>query len=260
MAAVRRGQYRVTGHRHQGADLPITLGQHFFGQRRHRQFSAVLRAPGHAALPAVEMAAAGGRHQVHRWAGAERAADAVQVAGHQVDQLHQPMAQRTERLGRDAHAAITDSLVSAGEIPGQLANLLGRHRTLAAHGLGIEAGNGLAHFVQAFHRQMAIACQPFGEQSVEHPKQQRRIAAGAYEHVLVRDGCRLAAPRVDHHHFTAPRLDGLEAFFHVGHGHDAAIGGQRVAAEDQHEIGLVDVGDGQQQAVAVHQVTGEVMR
>ena len=206
------------------------------------------------------MAAAGGGHQVHRRAGAERAADAVQIAGHQVDQLHQPMAQRTERLGRHAHAAITDSLISAGEVPGQLANLLGRHRTLAAHGLGIEAGNGPAHLVQAFHRQMAVACQPLGEQSVEHPKQQRRIAAGAYEHVLVRDGCRLAAPRVDHHHFSAPRLDGLEAFLHIGHGHDAAIGSQRVAAENQHEVGLVDIGYGQQQAVAVHQVTGEVMR
>ena len=32
LAAVRRGQYRVAGHRHQGADLPFTLGQHFFGQ------------------------------------------------------------------------------------------------------------------------------------------------------------------------------------------------------------------------------------
>ena len=107
---------------------------------------------------------------------------------------------------------------------------------------------------------MAVARQAFLEQGVEQRQQQRSIAAGAHEQVLVGDGRGFAAPRIDHHQFAATRLDGFEALFHIRHGHDAAVGGQRVAAEDQHEIGVIDIGNRDQQAVAVHQEAGQVVR
>ncbi|MNZ59188.1 hypothetical protein D3C78_772180 [compost metagenome] len=106
---------------------------------------------------------------------------------------------------------------------------------------------------------MTVARQAFAEQGIEQAEQQRRIASRADKQMLVGNRRCLAAPRVDHHHLAAPCLNRLQTLFHVRHGHDAAIGGQRVAAQDQHEIGVVDVGNRQQQPMAVHQMTGQVM-
>ncbi|MNZ59189.1 hypothetical protein D3C78_772190 [compost metagenome] len=121
-------QHRVTGHGHQRTHLPLPFGEHLFGQRRHRQLTAVLRTPGHPALPLIEMPTRGRRHQIDSRLGAQCASDPIQVTGDQVDQLHQPMAQGTERLGGNAHATITNRSPGGGEIPGQLPNLPGRYR------------------------------------------------------------------------------------------------------------------------------------
>ncbi|MNP15877.1 hypothetical protein D3C76_1082490 [compost metagenome] len=169
------------------------------------------------------------------------------------------MAQRAEGLGRDAHAAVANRARRCGKIPGQLADLLRRHRAQWTHGFGTETCHGFAYLIQTVHRQMTVAGQAFGEQGIEQTEQKRRIATGTHEQMLVGDRRRFAATRVDHHHFAAPGLDRLQAFFHIRHGHDAAVGGQRVAAEDQHEVGVIDVRYWQQQTVAVHQVTGQVM-
>ena len=107
---------------------------------------------------------------------------------------------------------------------------------------------------------MAVAGQAFAEQRIEHAEQQRRIAARANEYMLIGHRCGFAAPRIDHHHFAATCLNSLQALLDIRHGHDAAVGRQRIAAENQHEIGVVDVRDRQQQTVAVHQIAAEVMR
>ena len=78
--------------------------------------------------------------------------------------------------------------------------------------------------------------------------------------MLVGNGGGFAAPWVDHHQLATASLDGLQALFHIRHGHDAAIGGQRITAEDQHEVGVVDIGNRNQQTMAVHEVAGQVMR
>ncbi|MNH36810.1 hypothetical protein D3C79_976400 [compost metagenome] len=77
--------------------------------------------------------------------------------------------------------------------------------------------------------------------------------------MLVGHGCRFAVPRVNHHQLATTGTQGLQALFHIRHGHDAAIGRQRVGAQHQHEVGVVDVRNRQQQTVAVHQVTGQVL-
>ena len=56
LPAIGRRQHRVAGHGDQGANLPLTRGEHFFRQGRHRQLAAVFRQTGDTALPAVEMA------------------------------------------------------------------------------------------------------------------------------------------------------------------------------------------------------------
>jgi hypothetical protein len=97
------------------------------------------------------MTATGRCHQVHRRRGAQCAADTVKVTRHQIDQLHQPMTQRAEYLGRHAHAPVAHSLVRCSKVPCQLADLFGRHRTLAAHGLGGKPGDGKTHLLKAFN-------------------------------------------------------------------------------------------------------------
>ncbi|MCY1225720.1 hypothetical protein D9M72_379240 [compost metagenome] len=106
---------------------------------------------------------------------------------------------------------------------------------------------------------MGGAPQTFFEQGIEQAEQQRGVLPRTHEQVLVRHGRGFAASRVHDHQLAAPLLQGLQAFFHIRHGHDAAVGGQRVTAEDQHEAGVVDVGDRDQQAMAVHLLADQVM-
>ncbi|CRQ80221.1 hypothetical protein PAERUG_E5_London_17_VIM_2_12_12_04692 [Pseudomonas aeruginosa] len=257
---VGRGQHRVAGYRDQRAHLPLAFTEDFFRQCRHRQFAAIFRQPRDAAAPTAEVATRGTRHQVQGRRGAQRATDPVEVAGDQVDQLHQPLAERAEGLGGNAHPAIADRPFGGGEIPRQLANAFGRHATARAHGLGVEDRDRLAHPLQPVDRQRRGATEVLLEQGVEYPEQQRRILAGTNEQVPVGDSRGLAAPGIDHHQPAAACLQRLQALLHVRHGHDAAVGRQRVAAEHQHEVGVVDVGDRDQQTMAVHLLADQVMR
>ena len=88
---------------------------------------------------------------------------------------------------------------------------------------------------------MVGTCQAFIEQRIEQAEQQRRIFTRADEHMLIGNSGGFTTARIDYHQLAAARLHGLEALFYVWDGHDAAIGGQRIAAKDQHEIGMVDV-------------------
>src|SRR5690606_41824804 len=64
-----------------------------------------------------------------------------------------------------------------------------------------------------------------------------RVAAWIDEVVLVGHGGRFRAPRVDHHQLAASLTQGLEPCADARGRHQAAVGGQRVAAEDEHEAG-----------------------
>ena len=61
--------------------------------------------------------------------------------------------------------------------------------------------------------------------------------------VLVGLAGRTRAPGVDHHELSAPRTQRSQAAAHIRGGHQAAVGGQRVGAQDQQVIGAVDIGD-----------------
>ncbi|MDT4875153.1 hypothetical protein FQZ97_1105010 [compost metagenome] len=105
--------------------------------------------------------------QVHCRLGAQHTTDPVEIAGRQVDQLHQPLAQSAESLGGDTHAAIAHRLVGRRKIARQLADGCGRYATTLAHGLGAIAGDGLAYLVQPIYRQVAGAGQVLLEQGIE---------------------------------------------------------------------------------------------
>ena len=78
--------------------------------------------------------------------------------------------------------------------------------------------------------------------------------------VLVGEGCRLRAPRVDDDDAAAARLEGEQAAPHAGDGHQAAVGRERVCANDDQVLRPVDVGNRQQQLVAEHVEGRDVVR
>ncbi|MNP15146.1 hypothetical protein D3C76_1074910 [compost metagenome] len=98
------------------------------------------------------MTARSARHQIYRRFGAQHPTHAVEVAGDQIDQLHQPMAQSAECLGRNAHASIAHGLVGGSEIPGQLANERGFDTAMGTHCLSIKWRNCAAYLVKTLDR------------------------------------------------------------------------------------------------------------
>ena len=98
------------------------------------------------------------------------------------------------------------------------------------------------------------------EDHVDEREQQVRVGAGADEVVLVGDLGGARAPRVDHHDLAAALLDRAQAPAHVGRRQQAAVGGERVGAEDQQVVGAVDVRHRDRQRAAEHQRRGDLLR
>jgi hypothetical protein len=70
----------------------------------------------------------------------------------------------------------------------------------------------------------------------------------------------LRPPRIHDDEHAAPLPVGAQARAHVGSRHQAAVGDQRVCAENEEEVGAVDVGNGEEPGIAVHQATAHVLR
>ncbi|MNG02946.1 hypothetical protein D3C84_859990 [compost metagenome] len=151
------------------------------------------------------------------------------------------MTQGAERLSRDAHPPVTHRLVGRGEVSRELTNNQGLNTTQWRHCFGAKRGKRSTHFIQAINRQRRGPLQAFAKQGIEHATEQRRISTRTHEHMLVSHRCGFTAPRIDDHHFAAAGLDRLETLLNIWHGHDAAVGSQGVGAQNQHEIGVVDV-------------------
>jgi hypothetical protein len=92
---------------------------------------------------------------------------------------------------------------------------------------------------------------------MEQAQQEERIGPRLNEHVLVRGPGRLATAWVDDDDLPAAFPDGLEALLDAGRGHDAAVGRERVRADQHHEVGSVDVGDGEKQLMPKHEVRSQ---
>ena len=99
-----------------------------------------------------------------------------------------------------------------------------------------------------------------GEEHLEHGEQDPGVAARSHEVVLGRDPRRLRAPGVEHDEVSAAALEVAGALGEVGRGHEGPVGGHRVGAHDEEVVGAVDVGDGEQQLVAEHQLGQQLVR
>ena len=90
------------------------------------------------------------------------------------------------------------------------------------------------------------------EEHVGDRQQQQRVRAGADEVVLVGLLGGAGAARIDDHDLAPPLTDPAQPAAHVGRRHQAAVGGQRVGAEDDQVLGAVYVGDRDAEGAAEH--------
>ena len=256
LAAIRAGQHRITGMGHKGFHLPLARGEHFIGQGGHREFATEFRVsvdPAAVAIETAGVAAEGTQgHDIEGGPGEHDTAFPVQVAGEDVDEIDQPGAEGAVGTGGDAHPGVDSRTGSRGDVAGQLANDTRGH----AHGLGhffrcpVHHQAGQVLFAIEYGVQLAGRHQQLLEQHLGNGQQQVHIGTGADKMVLVGHFGGLGAARIDDHHLAPAFLQGLEAPFHVRHGHDGTVGGQRVTADDQEVIGAVHIRDGKQGLVA----------
>ena len=68
-----------------------------------------------------------------------------------------------------------------------------------------------------------------------------------------------AAARVDNDQAPSPRLERLGLAPEIGHGPHAAVGRHGVAAQDDHQFGALDVGQGYREPVPEHQPAGQLL-
>ena len=266
LAAVRRREHRVAGDGHERADAPVAGRQDLLGERGDRELAAELRQSAHAAAaPRVVAALAGARgerHEVDRGLREHGPALAVEVAGDDVEQVDEPLGRGAELLGRDPHAAVADPGARRGEVARERARLVGRDTRDGGDTLGREVlGEPLDLLPPVGERfEAARPREPLLDDRVQHGEQQEDVRAGPDEVVVVGGSGRLGAPRVDDDDAAAPVADRLEPPADVGRGHQAPVRGERVRAQHEQEVGPVDVGDGQQERVPVHEVAHDVVR
>ena len=98
------------------------------------------------------------------------------------------------------------------------------------------------------------------EQGVGDRGEQMGVAAGPDEVVGVGQLGGPRKARVDDHELAAALAQRPQPAAQVGRGEQRAVRGQRVGAEDQQVVGVVDVGDRHRQAGPEHQRRGDLLR
>ena len=98
----------------------------------------------------------------------------------------------------------------------------------------------------------AEARPPLREYHVQHGRQQQGVRARAYCEMLIRRRGRLRAAGVDDDHAPASCPNVGEPPPHVRRAHQAAVRRQRIRAENQEEVGPVEVGHRNQREVPEH--------
>ena len=97
---------------------------------------------------------------------------------------------------------------------------------------------------------------PLVEQDARHRQQQRRVATGPDEDVLVRQPRGLGTTRIDRHHLSAARPQVAQARLHVRCGEEAPLRDGGVGADAEEEVGAIDVRNRNGPHVSVQVVRG----
>jgi hypothetical protein len=126
---------------------------------------------------------------------------------------------------------------------------------------GGEVGHSRTHVVDVEDEllQSAEVDQVLIEQDVGHAGEQGGVAAHPWPQVLVGELGRTREDGVHHDELPAALLQGPQAPRPARSSGEAAVGLHRVGAQDDQEVGAVQVGYGQGVAVAVHEAAGQVL-
>ena len=263
--AVRSREHRVAGEADEAAHLTRAGRLHLLGHRHRGQRAEKFRQPAHPRAPASVVVAdqapperrdVGGRLRKHD------AAFTIEVAADEVERFDQPVGDRAELVLTGADAAVDGGARRRSELVGQPTDDLGREADRGRHALRREP-RGDRRQLLAPGRDLvdgARVDEAVGVQHVQEREQERRVAAGPHEVVLVAPRRGLAPPGIDEHQPAAARADALQAAPHVAERHHAAVRRRRVGAEHQQEVRPIDVDDRHRQRVAVDLHAGEQPR
>ncbi|CAM5268543.1 hypothetical protein SVIOM74S_09712 [Streptomyces violarus] len=262
--AVGRGEHGVGGDDQQRAHRFALLGGgvDLLREGGEGQFALGLRVPAHAGVPAPEGEAAarsgGARGLVGGGLREERPAGPVEVAGEDVQDVDEPAGQGAVRDGAAADAPVDGGGGGGGELAGEGADDVGLDVAGGGDGFGGELPQGVGHFLDALDVRGG-----FGEALVEehlgHRRQQQRVGAGPHGDVPVGELRGAGAPRVDHDERAAAGLERLEFAGEVGGRAQTAVGFQRVGADQEQMVGVIQVGHGDGVRVAEEQSAGDVL-
>ena len=119
--AVGRRQHRVAGQREQRADLALARRLDLLAQHADRQLAAELREAAHPAAPRVQVAAPDEPRPTMSTAGSVNSTppSRSKLPVSDVEAVDRPLADRAERLGRQAHPAVAAAAVGRRELAGE---------------------------------------------------------------------------------------------------------------------------------------------
>ncbi len=263
--SVGGGQDGVGGEGEEGPDAPLPRGLDLLGERDQRQLPLDLGVVRDPAVPAAEgeppagsRGARGGRGGGER---EERAAGPVEVAGEDVEDVDQPVGEGAVLHGGAAHPPVDGGGGRGGELPGEGADGGGVHVAGGGDRLGGELPYRGPYLLDALDvgGERSEVGEVLREKGVDEGGEEQRVGAGADRDVPVGEARGAGAPGVDDGEGAAASSEGLEPAGEVGGGAQAAVGGQRVGAEDQQVVGAVQVRHGDGEGVTEEQAAGDVL-
>ena len=195
--------------------------------------------------------------------GEHGAARPVEVAGEHVEHVDEPGCERAVRGRVGADAPVDDRRRGRGELARERQHRLCGDAGERCHPLGGEAGHRRLDEVdpgRRGRRAARVLTRPSREECLRDPREQRRIRARTDRHVEVGPLGRPRPSRVDDDDAAAAAADRLEAAGPVGRRGEAAVRLERVGAEEQQEVGAVDVGDRDRERVPEDEAAGDVLR
>ena len=197
-----------------------------------------------------------------RGKGKHRAARTIEVAGEQVEHVHQPRGDGPELLGAGADPRVHRGRFGRTQLTSQPDDRLGIDAAHRGDRLGREVACKLAHLVDASRElgQSTRFRQAFGEQHVHHREQQEGVRSRTEEHMLIGDLGGPRTPRIDHHQPATAVAQRTQPAPYVRCRHQASVRGERIGTEHQQVIGSIQIGYRYRQAVAEHQRAGRLLR
>ena len=109
-------------------------------------------------------------------------------------------------------------------------------------------------------RESTEANQALGEHDVEHARQQQGVRPRPDGDMLAGGVRGFGAARVDHDDAAPAFANGAKAAFDVGSGHEAALGHDRIGAEDEEQVGPVQIRYRNERLMAEHSKRDEHLR